>query len=418
MGDTSIEQGSAPEDDKVTSLLRALFDACSDGTDKLDINQFSHLLTQYEGSITAQQVAISFDSLTDSDGKVAKQQFISWAAALFSVWWGPGSGRPDDMIESGLQDLVSRTSSTAAPSMASQPMPQMTPSAVMKMAEPVFQLASVADICSALQAEVSRETKVASVVRALGGVAQGQTIRSKNTPETASYMAVGGSLQLDRPCLNMCQAPATLFLSGLRAPVCRACAAQLVKHPIMKQAGCKVSSTIPRAPAEGAAAVVASAIDQMSALELQSVLHEHPQLLDKFKSSMLQLVLPTLLPKPVQKSGELFKLSTKQKWLKRRFVLDARTLRYYDEDKECRVFELQRITSVRKLYAILDAAAEGEEDFQFAVNVSPTDAPATEQVFRASSAEEQLAWLKAIHCNVCLIPADGRAMPELMPCSI
>ena len=60
---------------------------------------------------------------------------------------------------------------------------------------------------------------------------------------------------------------------------------------------------------------------------------------------MLQLVLPSLLPKPVTMSAEMFKLSTnqvalhtfavnadilRQTWFLRRFELDQDKLAYYD----------------------------------------------------------------------------------------
>jgi len=395
----------------VTSLMKELFNACSNGTDKLDVNQFSVLLTQYEGSITPQQVAISFDSLSDEQGLVTQTQFIAWAAAMFSLWWG-ADGQPEGMLIEGMEELISIANNTP---LKSAEMPHVTPSAVVRMAGPLLALATAGEICSALQSEPSRETKVAAVVRALGGTDTAQPT-AQQSPQTASYVPLGGSIQLDRPCMNMCQKEAQLFLPGLRAPICKQCAGQLAQFPIMQRAGSSLA--IPRAVPSGTAAIVATALDEMSAAELHALLGREEQLLSKFRSAMLQLVLPSLLPKPVTMSAEMFKLSTNQTWFLRRFELDQDKLAYYDGDKECRVFELRRITAVRQLRLSIDAAAEGDKDFQFAVYVSPVDKPATEQVFRANTAEEQLAWLKAIHCNVCLIPANERAMPELMPCSI
>ena len=43
---TAGEQDTKPPDNKVTSLMKELFNACSNGTDKLDVNQFSVLLSK------------------------------------------------------------------------------------------------------------------------------------------------------------------------------------------------------------------------------------------------------------------------------------------------------------------------------------------------------------------------------------
>eukprot|EP00658_Telonema_sp_P-2_P034628 TRINITY_DN25266_c0_g1_i2.p1 TRINITY_DN25266_c0_g1~~TRINITY_DN25266_c0_g1_i2.p1 ORF type:complete len:404 (+),score=112.71 TRINITY_DN25266_c0_g1_i2:137-1348(+) len=383
------------------SSLSRLFAACT-SSDLMDLQQFAQLIQTYDGSLSNDQVVVSFEHLSQGTDTIDMSQFVAWGRALFDQ-----SPLPETLV--GLEELI------ALAEARSSKIYSLPDSSLVEMAASVLATGAVAQIRSALQSSPEIERKAAAAV--VGIHLHHEHPGHQTSPtrlSTGALVDIKGSVLLQRPCENLCNRPAEVYCAGLGVAMCVECSHTLHHFPVVKRMESAGSLVVPAARLTGEASMIACAINEITVLELHQLILQNPLVFQKLERAMAMLPLPSFVTKPINLQSEMFKLTTKNAWQMRRFVLEDSRISYFEDNRLCWSTPLARIRRIRRIQPLAADMTAGsvEKEFQFGLLVTPLDGPEYEKVVRASDADQQMEWMKALHNNICLIPTKLRAVPQ------